>query len=66
MARRKSWEKYLIFIVRQMPAEVRSEIIDHADEVLNILVKEGIIDFSHPYLVSEEVEEGENFPLQFH
>lgn len=66
MACRKSWEKYLLFVVRQMPADVRSEFIDQADEIIRILVADGVIDFSHPYAVSDDPEEGETLPLKFH
>ena len=58
MAKRKSWEKYLLFIVRQMPAEVRSEYIEHGDEIIAILVKNNVIVFSDPFAQQEDLEEG--------
>lgn len=66
MASRKSWEKYLLFVVRQMPADVRSEFIDIADEVVQGLVNDRVIVFSHPYDESEDAETGETLPLLFH
>jgi len=66
MTKRKSWEKYLLFIVRQMPAAIRSEYIEHGDEIIAILVKNKVIVFSDPFALSEDLEEGETLPLLFH